>query len=59
MDYFGPPLLSAITGTLQYMASQGTIPKCSFAGVYRTAKAFFRRDFLFSFEIEVRKMILS
>jgi len=32
-DYLGPPLLSAITGTLQYIASHGTIPKCSFVGV--------------------------
>jgi hypothetical protein len=32
-DSFGPPLLSAITGTEQYIASHGTIPKCSFSGV--------------------------
>lgn len=32
-DSLGPPLLSAMIGTPEYMASQGTIPKCSFSGV--------------------------
>lgn len=58
-DYFGPPLLSAITGTLQYIASHGTIPKCSFFGVYRTQAAFLNNPFLSSLEIEVKKTVLS
>jgi len=33
----GPPLATAITGRRQYIASSGTIPKCSFDGVYKTA----------------------
>lgn len=31
------PLLTAITGVPSCMASSGTIPKCSFSGVYSTA----------------------
>ena len=30
----GPPLLTAITGRLMYIASIGTSPKCSLLGVY-------------------------
>lgn len=33
----GPPEFTAITGQQQYMASTGTIPKCSLLGVYSTA----------------------
>lgn len=33
----GPPEFTAITGQQQYMASTGTIPKCSRLGVYSTA----------------------
>ena len=33
----GPPLLTAMTGRPAAMASRGTMPKCSFAGVYTTA----------------------
>jgi len=34
----GPPEFTAITGQQQYMASTGTIPKCSLLGVYSTAQ---------------------
>ena len=33
----GPPLLQAMTGRPDAMASSGTMPKCSFWGVYSTA----------------------
>ena len=33
IDSFGPPLQQAITGLRIYIASIGTIPKCSFVGV--------------------------
>jgi len=33
IDSVGPPLLQAITGFFIYIASIGTIPKCSFSGV--------------------------
>ena len=33
---FGPPLSHAITGFPAAIASKGTIPKCSFEGVYNT-----------------------
>jgi hypothetical protein len=35
----GPPLLTAITGLQPAIASMGTMPKCSFEGVYSTALA--------------------
>jgi len=38
----GPPLLQASTGSFMYIPSTGTIPKCSFSGVYSNAKAFYR-----------------
>ena len=33
----GPPLSQAMTGLPDAMASKGTMPKCSFCGVYSTA----------------------
>ena len=36
---YAPPLLTAMTGRWEYMASTGTIPKCSLDGVYTTASA--------------------
>ena len=36
-DSFGPASLTATTGSLQCMASKGTIPKCSPEGVYKRA----------------------
>jgi len=35
----GPPVLAANTGTPANMASRGTIPKCSFEGVYMSSLA--------------------
>lgn len=55
----GPPLLTAITGHRRYMASIGTIPKCSLAGVYSSAVAR-RRKFTFtSFEHDFRRKAQS
>lgn len=46
----GPPLLHAITGASLYMASTGTIPKCSLSGVYSTAKQFLKSQALCKYE---------
>ena len=55
----GPPLLHAITTFSRYIASMGTIPKCSFEGVYRTAYAFFSKNALSISEIFYLKTIES
>jgi len=42
----GPPLLQAIIGASLYIASTGTIPKCSRSGVYRTHIQFYNSQVL-------------
>jgi len=55
----GPPLEQAITGLFMYIPSTGTIPKCSFSGVYSNAKAFERSVFRSSSEMLNLKSTLS
>lgn len=56
---FGPPLLHANTGRFIYIHSTGTIPKCSFSGVYNTAYVVYNSWDLSLFEILNLNVTLS
>ena len=59
IDSSGPPELHATTMHPMYIASTGTIPKCSFSGVYRRISVFDNSSSLSSFDIDFKNTILS
>ncbi len=58
-DSSGPPVLTAITGQREYMASMGTMPKCSLLGVYSTQVLLCSKDSFCLSEKERRKVTWS
>ncbi|KAH3683741.1 hypothetical protein WICPIJ_005302 [Wickerhamomyces pijperi] len=54
MDSFGPPLSTAMIGVPNFMASTGTIPKCSKEGVYNNISDSESNNSFKLEEIEVR-----
>ena len=58
-DSSGPPESQAMTMHPIYIASTGTIPKCSFSGVYNKMLVFSRSSSLWSFEIDLRNTTWS